>query len=191
MTAPTTPDFSILSLEGVDFTAVYSVASTTPELPGPPFAVGTHAIGTDSSEYLFVKASTAIAQWQAVSIDVLESAVVPLTGSLVAAETQVGFAQVAIPAAQYGWVALRGQGIGVLAKKGSLSSLVSGPTANSQGKLYVSGTSPGTLTTTSVKTSFLVTGIVLTTSCTSAMLTTVNSVSGPVVATATWPRGLL
>ncbi len=180
MTAPSAPNFSISATEGVDFTQTYTVSSSTPELPGPPFSVGQHVLGTNGTEYMFVKASTAIAQWQAVSIDTTEAAAVPLTIALANAGAEIGWAQVAIAAAAYGWVAIRGQQIGVLAKRASLAGV----------KLYVSSTSPGTLTSTSVRTSALVQGVTLTTSCTSAMLTTVNSVSGPVVATATWPRGI-
>ncbi len=181
MTAPATPNFSIIGLEGVDLTQSYAISSSTPEFPNAPFAVGTHAIGSNGSEYMFVKASTAIARWQAVSIDTTEAAAVPLTIALANSGSEIGFAQVAIAALSYGWVALRGQQIGVLAKKASLAAV----------KLYVSSTSPGTLTSTSVRTSALVQGVTLTTSCTSAMLSPVVAVSAVVVATATWPRGIV
>lgn len=182
MTAPRTPDFAIIGLEGVDFTQTYAVnVTTTPELPNAPFLPGTHAVGSDGSEYTFVKASVAIAQWQAVSVDTTAAAVVPLTIALANSGSEIGWAQVAIPALSFAWVAIRGQSIGVLAKKSSLAAV----------KLYVSSTSPGTLTSTSVRTSALVQGVVLTTSCTSAMLTSVTAVSGPVVALATWPRGIV
>lgn len=191
MTAPTSPDYALTPTEGIDFTQTYTISASTPEYPNAPFLPGMHVLGTDGTEYMFVKASTAIVQWAAVAIDTTQAAAVPATWTLVNEQTELGWAQVAIAAGSYGWVALRGNGIGVLAKKGSLAATTLGPAANPNGKLYISSTSPGVLTTTSVRTSALVSGIVLTTSCTSAMLTTVNSVSGPVVANASWPRGLL
>ncbi len=46
---------------GVDPTVYYTwTASTTPETPAPPFLVGTQAIGSDGSQFVFVQASTSI-----------------------------------------------------------------------------------------------------------------------------------
>lgn len=178
MTAPTVANINISTIEGVDYAQTYTVSSSTPEYPNAPFPVGTHSLGSNGSEYIFVKASTAIRRWQAVAIDLTAAAAVPATKALANAQTQIGFAQAAIAASDYGWVAIRGENIGVLARKGSLANV----------KLYVSNNSPGALSSTSVITSAYVSGIVLTTSCTSAM-TGANS-SAVVVAVATWPRTL-
>jgi hypothetical protein len=177
MTAPTAPNFSINPLEGVSFSQTYTITASTPEYPAAPLAVGTHTLGTNGSEYVFAKASVALVQYQACALDPTYLVTVPLTITLVSQQQEVGIPQVALAAGDYGWFAIRGENIGVLAKKGSLANV----------KLYVSGTSPGTLTSTSVRTSALVTGIVLTTSSTSAM----GATRAPVVANATWIRALL
>ncbi len=179
MAAPTGPDFNIANTEGINFSLTYTaydqtaaISSTnSPDNPGPPFQVGTHANGTDGTEYTFVKATTAVAQYCAVAISTT-SQVVPLTLAAVQQLTDYGFAQVAIAASAYGWVAIRGQGIGVLAR---LSSLANVP-------VYISSVSPGRVTTTSVRNTSggCLVNVVLTTSSTSTP-------SGATVANASWP----
>lgn len=179
MAAPTAPDTVITPTEGINFSTTYTpydqtaVSSSTnsPDNPGPPFTVGTHAFGTDNSEYVFVKASAAITQYSVVAIDA-NSNVTTLTLALLQAGTDYGFAQVAIASGAYGWVAIRGQGIGVLAKIGSLA-----------GKpVYISSLSAGRVTTTSVRNTSggALTNVVLTTSST-------TTPSGATVANASWP----
>ena len=179
MAAPTAPDFSIQSLEGINFTLTYTaydqtaaISSTnSPDNPGPPFAVGTHAFGTDGTEYIFVKATSAVEQYSAVAISTT-SGVVPLTLALLRTLTDYGFAQVAIALNAYGWVAIRGQGIGVLARIGSLAGV----------PCYISNISAGRITTTSVRNTSggTLMNVVLTTSST-------TSPSGATVANAPWP----
>ena len=187
MAAPTIPNKVVTGVEGVSFLTTYTVNVTTaPEYPAAPFPVGMHALGENDSEYVFIKASVALAQYQCVAINPTQLACVPATITLVNEQQQLGWPQVAIAAGDFGWAAIRGQNIGVLAKKGSLPFSASGPAANPNNKLYISGTSPGVLTTTSVRTSALVTGTTLTTSSTS-----ITPNSSVVVAIATWPRGAL
>ncbi len=178
MTAPTSSNFGTQPYEGVDFAQTYTVSATTPEVPAPPFAVGTHAIGTNGSEYVFIKAAAALARWQCVAVDKTFAAVVTMTVTLANQQFTPAWPQVAIASGDYGWVAIRGESIGVLARKNSLANK----------KLYVSGLSPGVLSSTSVITSAYVSGIILTTSSTSAMTGANNS--AVVVAVATWPRTL-
>lgn len=164
-------------LSGIDFTQTYAISTSTPEIPAAPFNVGEIAKGENGSEYMFVKASTAISAYQVVAIDKTLAAAVPATVALVAQQqSRIGFAQVAIAAGSYGWVAIRGSNIGVLSKKGSLAN------AN----LYISSTSPGSATSTSVRTSALLAGVILTTSATSVSGYSTNG--SPVVAVASWPR---
>jgi len=186
MAAPTLPNKNITPSEGISYTTTYTVSATTPEYPAAPFPVGMHSLGENGSEYVFVKASVALAQYQCVAINPTMLAAVPATITLVNEQQPLGWPQVAIAASDFGWVCIRGENFGVLAKKGSLPFNVSGPAANPNNKLYISGTSPGVLTTTSVRTSALVTGITLTTSSTS-----ITPNSSVVVAIATWPRGAL
>jgi len=45
-----------ISLEGINLTTAYTVnTASTPEIPGPPFAVGTTVRATDGSDWVFVK----------------------------------------------------------------------------------------------------------------------------------------
>ena len=179
MAAPTSAKFNQTPLEGINFTTVYTAydqtvavsATNDPSNPGPPFTVGTHALGSDGSEYIFVKATTAIEQYSAVAISTVD-AVVPLTLLLVQALSDYGFAQVAIASGSYGWVAIRGQGIGVLAR---LSSLAGKP-------VYISSVSAGRVTTTSVRNTSggTLLNVVLNTSVTATP-------SGATVANAPWP----
>lgn len=179
MTAPTIANFNITPLDGIDFSATYTsydqtaaVSSTnSPDNPGPPFAVGTHALGSNGTEYIFVKATNAISQYSVVAISNAEAAT-PLTLALAQALTPYGFAQVAIAASAYGWVAIRGENLGALAR---LSSLKGVP-------VYISSVSAGRLTTTSVRTTSggQLVNVVLTTSST-------VSPSGAVVITAGFP----
>lgn len=179
MAAPTAPDFSIAPLEGINFALTYTAydqtaavsATNSPDNPGPPFAVGTHAHGTDGTEYMFVKATTAVEAYSAVAISTISGAV-PLTLALLRALTDYGFAQVAIAASSYGWVAIRGQGIGVLARIGSLAGV----------PVYISSVSAGRVTTTSVRNTSggTLVNVVLTTSST-------TTPSGATVANAPWP----
>ncbi len=181
MTAPSVPNVNTQPTEGIDFAQTYTVSSTEPAYPAAPFVVGTHALGSNASEYIFVKALTALRRWGVVAIDLTAGAAVPATKALVNAQAQLGFAQTAIAALDFGWVALRGENLGVLAKKGALAGR----------KCYLSSTSPGVLTTSqasSTVTSAYVSGTVLTTSCTSAM--TGANPSAVIVAVATWPRSL-
>jgi hypothetical protein len=185
--ATLTTNYSLDGREGVDFTATYTpydqtaaVSSTnSPDNPGPPFALGTHVIGSSGTEYLFVKAGSAIAQYQWVGITPTTWSAAPGTLTMAVQQSvDVGFAQTAIASGAYGWVAIRGENIKVLAKKGSLANV----------KLYPS-TSNGTLSSTSVHTSGPVLGTILTQSCTSGI--TGANPSGPTQFYASWPRVLV
>lgn len=177
--APTSADSVISPIEGVNFSTVYTpydqTAATSstndPSNPGPPFTLGTHALGTDGTEYIFCKATAAVAQYAAVAIDTTSN-ITTLTLAGLRALTDYGWPQVAIASGAYGWVAIRGQGIGVLAR---LSSLAGVP-------CYISSVSAGRITTTSVRSTSggTMLNVVLTTSVTS-------SPSGATVANAPWP----
>jgi hypothetical protein len=180
MAAPASANFAISPEEGVDFGATYTISTSTPEYPAAPFAAGTHWLGSNGSEYVFAQTSTtAVPQYSACALDKSYIAAVVATGTSVTNQLQIGFPQASngVPASSYGWFAIRGEQIGVLARKGSLANL----------KLYVSSVSAGVLTSLSVRTSSLVTGITLTTSSTSLTAAT----SSVTVANATWPRSLV
>lgn len=177
MAAPTSSQvkYATSPLTGVNFTQTYAPASTSnpysyAQTPAP-FDVGQIVYGQDGSEWMFVLAGEDLVQYVTASIDTNGSATV-MTLAKNRALTKVGWPQVAISNGYYGWVCLRGQAIGVLAR---LSSLAGVP-------CYISNVSAGRLTTTSVRNTSggTILGVVLTTSVTA-------SPSGATVANATWP----
>lgn len=76
------------------------------------YKLGETANGTLNSKWIYVYAASTVAQYDAVMIDQSLNAV-PLTTTNSASSKMVGFAQVAIASASYGWVALQGDGIRV------------------------------------------------------------------------------
>ena len=87
-------------------------SSSTARVP-----VGTIMKGTNGSEWMYVIAQSAIAQYDCVAILNSSSAVgasicaSPMTTTFAAKSTRVGFAQTALAAAGYGWVALSGSNL--------------------------------------------------------------------------------
>lgn len=159
--APTAGKLVVDSTFGIDFTSTSTTAL---------FKVGTQVRGSDNSEWVYCKYSTAAEQYSAVSINTTFDAVVPLTLALLRTIVDYGWTQVAQAAASYGWVCIKGKGIGVLAR---LSSLAAVP-------CYISSVSAGRITTTSVRSTSggTMLNVVLTTSVTTA---------GATVANASWP----
>lgn len=180
-----TVNFSIANNLGFNFTQTYlppydqtaAISATNdPSNPSLPCAVGTHALGTNGTEYVFcLCGASALVANQWVGIVPVTFSTVP--GSLaiaVAQSHQLGLAQTACAVGSYCWVAIRGMSLQVLAKLGSLANA----------KVYPS-TSNGRVSTTSVHTSGPLTGLILTQSSTSARLTT------GVTCYASWPRLLV
>lgn len=71
------------------------------------FALGTRVIGDNGTEWLYVKAGSAVTQYDVVAINSSYSAV-PVTSTLAGQGITPGFAQIAFAANDYGWVALKG-----------------------------------------------------------------------------------
>lgn len=103
---PTTPS------SGVNFNTTYTAydqtaaisATNSPDNPGPPFTVGTVMKGTGDSEFVFVKATSALGIGEACQITSTTQAAVPITSSNGLQGSQVGFPQVAIASGAYGWL---------------------------------------------------------------------------------------
>lgn len=95
--------FATSGTAGVDLTA-------TPTSAG--FDLGTCVPGTDNTEWVYVQASGAITQYDAVGIDENYQAAA-LTKAIADAGHQIGFAQVAFADNDYGWVACKGSNISV------------------------------------------------------------------------------
>ena len=74
----------------------------------PSFNLGTTVNLDDGGQAVYVKAASTCATYAAVSVRV-DNTVVPLTTTNSAASKAVGFAQVSIASAYYGWVQLGGK----------------------------------------------------------------------------------
>jgi hypothetical protein len=68
----------------------------------PSFAVGTTVNLSDGGQAVYVRASSDVAQYSAVSVRV-DNTVVPITTTNSANSKVVGFAQASIASAYYGW----------------------------------------------------------------------------------------
>lgn len=144
---------------GVDPTVYYTfTASTTPETPAPPFLVGTQAIGSDGSAFLFVQASTSISLTDFVLIGQNTQAVPYTANSIsntnVISSLAVGMGSTGlvlrqsvtfIPAGAYFWALTRGQNVPATTSNG-LASNTSGVV------LYTSATA-GVLTSVTTSSS--------------------------------------
>jgi len=121
------------------------------------FELGTEAQGQDGSKFVYVLADATITQYNAVAI-AKDFGATPITKALVDAGNQVGVAQVAFAAGQYGWVATKGGNdlLRVTAKNGCAVGVA----------LYTCGTA-GYLDDTAASQT-LVNGIVLTDTATSS-----------------------
>jgi hypothetical protein len=82
----------------------------TPSSNSRGHALGTLVQGTDSQEYLYVLAGSAITQYQVVGVDENYSAY-PLTKAMADDGWHIGAAQVAFASGDYGWVAVRGSNV--------------------------------------------------------------------------------
>jgi hypothetical protein len=74
----------------------------------PQFNQGTTVDLDDGGQAVYVKAASTVATYSAVSV-LVDNSVVPLTTTNAAASKAVGFAQVSIASASYGWVQIGGK----------------------------------------------------------------------------------
>lgn len=151
---------------GVDPTVYYTnTASLTPETPAPPFLVGTQAIGSDGSQFVFVQASTSISLTDFVLINAGVQAAPyqanSLTTTNVASSIAVGLGATGlvlrqsvtfIPAAAYFWACTRGQYLPATTSNGLAGNT---PTV----ALFTSATA-GVLTSVTTTTAYAFAGIV-------------------------------
>jgi hypothetical protein len=114
----TVPLHNTLSKEGIDLTATYTIydqtaaqsATNSPDTPAPPFVIGETCESSNGGEFMFVKAASAIAQYDFVGISTNYNAA-SLSTSTTGAGPIVAVAQVAIASGSCGWVCLRGGGV--------------------------------------------------------------------------------
>ena len=108
-----------------------NVATTSTE---PPHALGARASGVDGSEWVHVKASSAIARFDAVAFDE-DFEAQPLTKALADDGWFVGAAQTAFAKSAYGWVCVKGAGGVKVNVKASCAADVALYTSSAAGRL--------------------------------------------------------
>lgn len=145
----------ITGLLGVDLT-------DTPSANDKGFVLGTRVSTDYAGEALYVKAGSAITQFQAVGVDEDFNAY-PLTKAMADDGWFIGFAQVAFASGDYGWLATRGTEIKVKLAENCARDV----------SLYTSGTA-GVLDDSSTSQT-KIDGIVAVSSITTAAATTIIS----------------
>ena len=79
------------------------------------FALGTHVLGDRGSEWVYVQAATAVTLGKCVAISNAGTcAMVSATDMVLGTTPQLGFAQVAFAASDFGWVPIRGENMAIL-----------------------------------------------------------------------------
>lgn len=111
-------DFTTNGQIGIDLTATYASVSAGTTSGFPPAAPGATVHTSNNGRYMFVRAESDIAQYNAVVISSFSDSAsltpipraVPVTTTNAAAlgYPPVGFAQVAIASSYYGWVCMNG-----------------------------------------------------------------------------------
>jgi len=140
------------------------------------FAVGTHVLGTNGTEYVYVHSATSVSALTMVAINTVSYTAGMASGTDLTAGSQFAFAQGAISAQAYGWVALRGVGL-TCACTGSATAPTGvgihiGSESSKTGTLCILGSASGTLAGVQI---------------TDATLSTSTGV-GYVTLNVTWPR---
>lgn len=132
--------FTNTSLIGVDFNNQSSTAL---------FAVGTHALGTNGTEFMYINASTSISAFTFVGIASGRFTAGMASGADVLAGAQLGVAQTSISSGAFGWVALRGLGLTVWCNSSATAPTTIGVFLATQssrtGVITVAGSGSGTL----------------------------------------------
>ncbi len=149
---------------GANFAAIHDA---------PQFKLGTTLLGSDGTEWVYVKATTALTQYDCAGVDEDYNAV-PITSTLARAGYIPGFAQVAFTVNYYGWVALKGANISVRIKASCAADV----------QLYTSATA-GVLDDTNTTTSSAIRGVVVVVAGTSATISSREALASFPSATAT------
>jgi hypothetical protein len=178
MAQPTS--YNTLNKEGVDVSVVYTMtASTTPETPAPPFAVGCICEGLLGSKWVFVQASTSITynDWVTISgtmqansmtsVNVVSSLGV-MIGVAPGSTANNGGGNAAILAGTYFWAQVQGAQV-------QANAIAASTASNAQ--LFTSLTA-GIVTSVASTSSVNLNGIVMTASAT----------ANPQTFMLTWPR---
>jgi len=107
----TTTSYSTSNAAGINVTATFTPATSTTPYPyadNPPFPAGTQATGTDGTQWVFSKASAAIALGDVVTLTNAYAAT-GITTTNGAFGNLIGVAPVAIASGSYGWIQTKGK----------------------------------------------------------------------------------
>lgn len=104
-------NYSVNPIAGIDLDATKAGTGTGSD-EGAEFPLGMRVTGIDGTDWMYVHASGAITQYDAVGIDENYEAAA-LTKAIADAGHTIGFAQNAFSDNDFGWVALRGSNINV------------------------------------------------------------------------------
>lgn len=155
----TTPHINTANTEGIDFNATYTAYDQTaaitstndPSIPAPPFRVGTTVKGSADSDFVFVKASSAIALGDVCIISQTTAYnAAPMTTTTGTFGNLIGVAQVAIASGSYGWLQRAGSTTNVNTVGGTGPAIA----------LYTTATG-GTIASATTTGTKLVSGIIL------------------------------
>lgn len=128
----TTPIFGNTNREGTDLTTsgVFTLSTSTPEYPGPPFSLGTTCPTSNEGIAVYCTASTAVTQYDACQITYLYAAT-PITSTIAATQrgAVIGVAAQTMTTGQFGWFFIDG-----VVTVGTVA------TATANGLLYTSAT---------------------------------------------------
>lgn len=115
-----------IAAEGVSFGTAYTVSSTVPEVPGPPFRLGDHVFGTEDSEWVFVLAGATIAAGDVCYISSLTTwSTSPVSNTQKALRGQpIGVAGAAATSGQYFWLQRKGYNASVNCLTGSVANVL-------------------------------------------------------------------
>ena len=137
------------------------------------FALGTHCLGNNNSEWVYVQASTSVTAYKMVAFNNVY-AMGMASGTDLIMGNQIGVAQTVFLAAAYGWVAIRGNSLGVM--------VTGSCTLTAQGIYLASSSMPTGMLGQSASGSGTMAGI----SFVSVNQTSTATVQGALLS---WPRG--
>ena len=140
------------------------------------FALGTRVAGTTNSEWVYAYTTTVVTAYKCVAIGA-GGTMGMASGTDVIAGLQLAFAQTSFAAGDYGWVAIRGDSLGVMTTGQATVTLA---IANGQICVAASGASTGCVSNVCTS-SGTISGVAFT----SAASTAGATVTGAII---TWPR---
>ena len=150
------------------------------------FALGTHVLGNQDTEWVYLQANTSISARTMIAFTVNGSAGMA-SGADILAGSQLGTAQLTVSVSSYFWAAIRGIGLTVLTTGSATAVSWTSGTGNGNITLAASGIPTGVLSQSQGSGSAAASGIMAGIAFTDA--TNQTATSTYTVATLSWPRG--